>query len=237
MKLDILQIKKLKDININEYKIFKNEFLFHSNKIEGSTFSKEELLRYLERAEITGTHSIDDIQETVNSVELFDFVIDTLGERLSKTLILEFQALLKKNTNLAKYNLTGFKKIQNSLLNVDLQLAQPFEVEEKLTASMAEFEHSPKDITAIATFHAQFEIIHPFVDGNGRVGRFIIFKQCLENHIDLIAIDEKFENAYKNALYQAQKYQQYEGLVKVFENCQVYLDEKLQGQKEVLGKI
>jgi hypothetical protein len=132
-------------------------FYFIQTSIEGSRFSKEELLRYLEKAEISGTHRIDDIFATINSVELFDFVMDTL----SKKLILEFQAMLKKNTNLAKYNLTGFKKIQNFLLNIDLKLAEPFEIEEKLEELITTYEQPTKEIRANAQFHAKFELIPP----------------------------------------------------------------------------
>jgi RNAse (barnase) inhibitor barstar len=71
----------------------------------------------------------------------------------------------------------------------------------------------------------------------GRVRRFIILKQGIENDLELIAIDEKFEKQYKTALYQAQKQEQYEALITVFENCQEYLDQKLKSQKEVLENI
>lgn len=84
-----------------------------------------------------------------------------------------------------------------------------------------------KDIYAIADFHQKFEHIHPFQDGNGRIGRFIILRQCIENSIDLIAIDDEYNKEYRTALYEAQTTDNIEALVEVFKKCQERLDEKL----------
>ena len=77
-------------------------------------------------------------------------------------------------------------------------------------------------------FHAQFENIHPFQDGNGRVGRFIMLKQCIENEIDLIMIDDMYSKEYKQALYQAQKHQDFDELKNIFTICQQRLEEKFE---------
>lgn len=84
-----------------------------------------------------------------------------------------------------------------------------------------------KTIEDIAKFHYQFEMIHPFQDGNGRISRFIILKQCLETNIDLIAIDNEYSDEYKENLYKAQKTGDISGLVYVFKKCQQRLDEKM----------
>lgn len=92
---------------------------------------------------------------------------------------------------------------------------------------LADWNESKKDIYAIADFHQKFEHIHPFQDGNGRIGRFIILRQCIENSIDLIAIDDEYNKEYREALYEAQTTGNINLLVETFKKCQVRLDEKL----------
>lgn len=185
------EIQKLKEVPNSGYESLKVEFLFHSNKLEGSTFTKENLEKYLKENIIEGSHDVDDVFETINSIEVFDFCVDTLGEPLSERLILELHQLLKKNT---KDHARGFvdtwKKIPNIILGVEgkLDLAQPYEVPLKMEALLANWHHGTKDFEAIMKFHAQFEKIHPFQDGNGRIGRYLIFKQCIEQQVDLISI-------------------------------------------------
>ena len=79
-------------------KVLKQSFQYHSNKLEGSTFTKENLEKYLQENIIEGSHKIDDVYETINSTQLFDFVVDTLGKPLSKRLMLEFHRMLKDKT-------------------------------------------------------------------------------------------------------------------------------------------
>ena len=88
-------LKLLKDTPNSAYESVKTEFLYHSNKLEGSTFTKENLEKYLQENIIEGSHKIDNVYETINSTKLFDFVIDTLGAPLSKSPILEFHRMLK----------------------------------------------------------------------------------------------------------------------------------------------
>ena len=179
------------------------------------------------------------MQETINSLELFDFVVETLNEKLTDRLLREYHSILKKNTSDENYGFVGvYKKIPNKLRNVDIELAQPYEVEELIKDLL---EKKTKSIYDIADFHQKFEHIHPFQDGNGRIGRFIILRQCLENNIDLIAIDDEYNKEYREALYKAQTSGGLEQLVQVFEKCQNKLDEKLQSYiptiEQVLEKI
>ena len=100
-----------------------------------------------------------------------------------------------------------------------------------------DWKESKKDIYAIADFHQKFEHIHPFQDGNGRIGRFIILRQCIENEIDLIAIDDEYNSEYRKALYNAQKTGNIEQLVEVFKKSQQRLDEKLVEFKETIEQV
>ena len=239
MKISINTMKKLSKIKNSVYDDIKIEFLYHSNKVEGSTFNIEQLSILLEQKMIIGEHSINDVQETINSLELFDFVVETLNEKLTDRLLREYHSILKKNTSDENYGFVGvYKKIPNKLRNVDIELAQPYEVEELIKDLL---EKKTKSIYDIADFHQKFEHIHPFQDGNGRIGRFIILRQCLENNIDLIAIDDEYNKEYREALYKAQTSGGLEQLVQVFEKCQNKLDEKLQSYiatiEQVLEKI
>ncbi|GCD11616.1 Fic family protein [Clostridium tagluense] len=78
----------------------------------------------------------------------------------------------------------------------------------------------------LSYFHSNFEKIHPFQDGNGRLGRFLLLKQCLENNIDLIAIDEKYNTEYRGALYESQLNENYDKLIEIFKKCQDYIKSK-----------
>lgn len=227
MKLTNNQISEIKRYPNSIYDELKKEFLYHSNKIEGSTFTRENLDAYLKNQMIEGSHKIDDIFETINSLNLFDFVVDTLGEKLTKNLILEFHSILKKNSLDEERGFAGcFKKIPNMISGSPVTLAQPWEVDIRMDELLSFWESSKKDFNDIVKFHSKFELIHPFQDGNGRVGRFIMLKQCIESNIDLIAIDEKYNSEYKKALEESQINENFEGLEVVLSKCQNFLEEK-----------
>lgn len=227
MKINLKQIKFLKNLKNAGYEQLKIEYLYHSNKLEGSTFSKENLQVALLENKIEGSHKYDDIIETMNSLDLFDFVVDTLGENLNKKLICEFQALLKKGTIDQQLGLSGqYKKYENQLLGIDLQLTSPENVENEIDKLINKFDKQ-LTTTDILEFHSKFENIHPFSDGNGRVGRFIILKQCIENNVDLISIDSEYEKEYKQSLYLSQKTNDFSKLIEVSEKCIKRIDEKL----------
>ncbi len=235
MKINKNIIKYIKEISNSYYDEIKVEFLFHSNKLEGSTFDEKQLIALITEDKVQGEHAIDDIQETINSLKLFDFVIDTLDEELTSILLKEYNSLLKQNTKQEEYGLVGvFKKIPNKLLGVDIETAEPYEVEEKIENIL---KLDIKNIEDIANFHQQFEHIHPFQDGNGRIGRFIILRQCILNNIDLIAIDNQFEKEYKENLYIAQTKNNIKPLVETFSKCQKRTDEKLEDINNFLIQV
>lgn len=228
-------IQFLKDTPNSAYNSIKTEFLYHSNKLEGSTFTKENLEKYLQENIVEGSHKIDDVYETINSTKLFDFVVITLNEPLTKRLILEFHSMLKENTLDQERGFAGcWKKIPNMITGTELRLAQPWEVEIRIEELLDEWEASKKELEDVMRFHANFEKIHPFQDGNGRIGRFLMLKQCVENSIDLILIDDEYSKQYKHALYKAQTENDYTELKNIFLLCQERLDNKLSFLKETL---
>ena len=119
-----------------------------------------------------------------------------------------------------------------------MKLALPGEVENLMFNLIADWNEKQNiTIKDIAIFHYKFELIHPFQDGNGRLGRFIILKQCIESNIDLIAIDNEYSEEYKKALYTVQKTNDIKDLVKVFEKCQSRLNDKFKGYDSLLEQI
>ena len=140
-----------------------------------------------------------------------------------------------KGTELDKVQLAGkYKEIPNGLKGIDIETAQPYEVEERIDRLL---NLKINNINDIAMFHQEFEHIHPFQDGNGRIGRFIILKQCIENNIDLIAIDNEYNNEYKKALYNAQTTGDISDLVNIFKLCQERLDKKLSKYQTYIDNI
>lgn len=228
MKISIAGMQKLSKIKNSAYDAIKIEYLYHSNKLEGSTFSKENLIDLLEQKQVIGEHFLDDVIETKNSLELFDKVVDTLNEPFDKYLLWDWHRTLKKGSVDEEIdNIGKWKKYANRLSKTDLKLTEPHLVENHMFNLLADWNESKKDIYSIADFHQKFEHIHPFQDGNGRIGRFIMLRQCLENDVDVIAIDNKYDREYREALYIAQTTNNLEALVKVLEKCQKRLDEKL----------
>ena len=239
MKINSKKMKYLSKITNSIYKEFKIDFLYHSNHLEGSTFSKDELEKLLTEKKVEGSHSLDDIIETKNSLEVFDQVINDSSELLDKFMLFNWHKLLKKGTvDDEIHNIGMWKKYENKLRGVDLKLALPVEVDNLMFNLLADYnELETVTLKDIADFHYKFEKIHPFQDGNGRIGRFIILKQCLEWNIDLIAIDDKYDDEYRDALYKAQKTGDSEDLVTVFKKCQNRLDEKLEKYKSLLEQV
>lgn len=239
MRLDAKEIKRLSAIKNSVYDDLKIEFLYHSNHLEGSTFTKENLEKLLSLKKVEGEHYLDDVIETKNSLNVFDKVINDSDKKLDKFMLFDWHRELKKDSVDEEIHNTGcWKKYENKLRNIDLKLAYPDEVDNLMFNLLMDWnELMNPTIEDIARFHYRFELIHPFQDGNGRIGRFIILKQCIESDIDLIAIDNEYEKEYKEALYKAQKTDDVSFLVDIFSKCQKRLDEKMIDYKNTIDLV
>lgn len=239
MKVNAKEIKRLSAIKNSVYDDFKIEFLYNSNHLEGSTFTKENLEKLLSLKKVEGEHYLDDVIETKNSLNVFDKVINDSYKKLDKFMLFDWHRELKKDSVDEEIHNTGcWKKYENKLRNIDLKLAYPDEVDSLMFNLLMDWnELINPTIEDIAKFHYRFELIHPFQDGNGRIGRFIILKQCIESDIDLIAIDNEYEKEYKEALYKAQKTDDVSFLVDVFRKCQKRLDEKMIDYKNTIDLV
>lgn len=238
MKLAVKEAQVLQGVKNSAYDLLKAEFLYHSNKIEGDKFSRKELDRLVYEAIVEGRHHINDVTETFNTLKLFDNLIDTLGQTLTKRLLLQFHAILKDRTIDYDLFLAGcWKKMQNIISGTNLKLTEPEDVEIKIIELIAIWNESDKSLDDIIKFHVSFEKIHPYQDGNGRIGRLIILKQCIENNIDLVIINEKLSKEYKAALYQAQMKNNYIDIKNIFITSQELADQNMPFLKETLEYI
>ena len=191
LKKELIEQKQSK-FKGNIYHFSQVNFAYNSNKIEGGKLTEDETEEIFETNSFIPKSSdaikLDDLIEMRNHFKLFDYIIDIMDEELTKENIIEMHKILKKNTtdeeNL-RYNVGGFKVVPNKigLINV-VDTSKPEEVEKDIDNLLTWYK-GLKNITIedIIEFHVKFERIHPFADGNGRVGRIIMFKECLKNNI------------------------------------------------------
>lgn len=191
LKEELIQQRKSK-FKGNIYHYSQVNFAYNSNKIEGGRLSEDETEEIFETDSFISksdeTIKLDDLIEMKNHFRLFDYTLDTLNDDLSKEMIINMNKILKRNTTdeeNPRYNVGGFKIIPNKigLINV-IDTSAPEDVEKDIGNLLLEYKKI-KNVTIedIIDFHYKFELIHPFGDGNGRVGRMIMFRECLRNNI------------------------------------------------------
>ena len=137
--------------------------------------------------------NVDDIVETVNHFRCIDYIIDHAEESLTEDFIKHLHLLLKSGTSDSRkdwFVVGDYKRLPNEVGGQDT--CSPKEVHHQMKALLAEYNKlRPKSFADILDFHVRFERIHPFQDGNGRVGRLLMFKECLANgHVPFIITDE-----------------------------------------------
>ena len=172
------------------------DLTYNSNHIEGSRLTKEQT-RYIFETNTLGITSentrIDDIMETVNHFRCIDYVIDHATDKITETYIKQLHLILKTNTSDSHkpwFAVGDYKHLANAV--GEEETTQPEEVHKKMKALLATYHAIQKiQFDDILDFHVQFERIHPFQDGNGRVGRLIMFWQCLQsNSVPFIITDD-----------------------------------------------
>lgn len=211
--LNILEIlKEQKDMKMkgNLYHNTQIAFCYNTNHIEGSTLTEEQT-RYIYETntilfENKTVANVNDIFETVNHFMLFDYVIDNATKTITEEMIKEFHKILKNCTTDSKkdwFAVGEYKKLSNTV--GDLKTTSPKEVQKHIQ-KLLQWYNSLENITFnnIVEFHAKFERIHPFQDGNGRIGRLIAFKECLKNNIMPFIILDKDKLFYYRGLKEYQ---------------------------------
>ena len=232
LKLELIEQKKSK-FKGNIYHFSQVNFAYNSNKIEGGRLTEDET------EEIFDTNSFipksdeaikfDDLTEMKNHFRLFDYILDIIDENLTKDNIIEMNKILKRNTTdeeNPRYNFGGFKVVPNKigLINI-INTSSPEDVEKDLDNLLRWYKKlSVVTIEDIIEFHVRFERIHPFGDGNGRVGRIIMFKECLKNNIMPFIVLDKDKPYYMRGLTE-------------YKNDKMFLIDTIKNEQDIYEKV
>ena len=232
LKRELIEQKNSK-FKGNIYHFSEVAFAYNSNKIEGGKLTEDET------EEIFSTNSflpktddaikLDDLIEMKNHFRLFDYMLDNIDAKLSKSNIIEMNKILKRGTSdedNPRYNVGGFKIVPNKigLINV-IDTSSPKEVDSDMTILLDWYNSlSNVSLEDIIEFHVRFEKIHPFGDGNGRVGRMIMFKECLKNNIMPFIILDKDKPFYMRGL-------------KEYKNDKMFLIDTIKNEQDIYEKV
>ena len=181
------------------------DLTYNSNHIEGSRLTHEQT-RYIFETNTIGitdeSVNVDDIVETTNHFRCIDLIIDRAEEKLSEAFIKEIHRILKTGTSdscKSWFNVGDYKKLPNEVGGN--ATCPPEEVHARMKALLASYNAiKEKSLEVIIDLHQKFETIHPFQDGNGRVGRLVMFKECLANGVVPFIITEELKLFYYRGL-------------------------------------
>ena len=203
--LDVLKREKAAKLPGGIYHKIQIELTYNSNHMEGSRLTHDQT-RYIYETNTIGVTeesvNVDDILETSNHFRCVDLVIEHAKLPLSEKLIKELHAVLKSGTSDSRldwFAVGSYKKMPNEVGG--METAAPEKVGEQMRSLLAEYNRGPKrGLRDLLDFHARFERIHPFQDGNGRVGRLILFKECLKYGIVPFIIEDDLKLFYYRGL-------------------------------------
>ena len=202
--LQVLREEKGAKISRGLYHETQIRLTYNSNRIEGSRLSEDQTRLIFETQTIGAEEGVpvDDIIETANHFRAFDYVIDCAEQPLSEEIIKNVHKILKTGTGdsfLPWFNVGDYKKRANVVGG--RQTTEPNKVAAEIKKLLAEYNKKQAvAIEDIIEFHYRFERIHPFQDGNGRVGRLICFKECLRNDIVPFIIEDRKKAFYYRGL-------------------------------------
>ena len=203
--LDILKEQKASKYSGGIYHKTQIELTYNSNHIEGSRLTHDQT-RYIFETNTIGVEkevlNVDDVIETVNHFHCIDIIIDSARAVLTEKFIKDFHFILKNGTSDSRkdwFAVGDYKKLPNEVGGMDTTI--PEEVADKMKTLLMEYNaKEEKQFEDILDFHVKFERIHPFQDGNGRIGRLIMFKECLKNNIVPFIVDDNLKMFYYRGL-------------------------------------
>lgn len=203
--LDILQEQKASQYSGGIYHKTQIDLTYNSNHMEGSRLTHDQT-RYIFETNTVGVENevlnVDDVIETANHFRCIDMIIDHAKSVLTEKYIKELHLILKSGTSDSRkdwFAVGDYKKLPNEVGGMETVL--PEEVADKMKVLLAEYNRkTEKTFEDILDFHVRFERIHPFQDGNGRVGRLILFKECLKYNIVPFIIEDNLKLFYYRGL-------------------------------------
>ena len=205
--LEILREEKESKTKGGIYHKVQIDLTYNSNHIEGSKLSHDQT-RYIYETNTIGMKdeiiNIDDIVETVNHFKCIDMIIDNANYKLSARFIKQLHFVLKSGTSDSRkdwFAVGEYKRYPNEVGGMETVL--PEQVAERVQQLLNQYnQNKTKTFEEVLEFHYEFETIHPFQDGNGRVGRLILFKECLRNNLVPFIIDEELKLYYYRGLHE-----------------------------------
>ena len=203
--LDILKEQKASKYSGGIYHKTQIELTYNSNHMEGSRLTHDQT-RYIFETNTIGVEkevlNVDDVIETVNHFHCIDIIIDSARAVLTEKFIKDLHFILKNGTSDSRkdwFVVGDYKKLPNEVGGMDTTI--PEEVADKMKTLLMEYNaKDAKTFEDILDFHVKFERIHPFQDGNGRIGRLIMFKECLKNNIVPFIVDDNLKMFYYRGL-------------------------------------
>lgn len=203
--LDILRNEKARKYSGGIYHKTQIDLTYNSNHMEGSCLTHDQT-RYIFETNTVGVEkevlNVDDVIETANHFRCIDMIIDHAQEPLTERFIKDLHRMLKNGTSDSRmewFNVGEYKKVPNEVGGMDTAL--PEDVADRMKELISEYNSKKmKSLEKILDFHVRFERIHPFQDGNGRVGRLIMFKECLKYNIVPFIIEEDLKLYYYRGL-------------------------------------
>lgn len=208
--LDIMRNEKANKYSGGIYHKTQIDLTYNSNHIEGSRLTHDQT-RYIFETNTIGVENevlnVDDVIETANHFRCIDMIIDNGKAMLTEKFIKELHLILKNGTSDSRkdwFAVGEYKKVLNEVGGMDTAL--PEEVADQMKTLLTEYNaKGEKTFEDILDFHAKFERIHPFQDGNGRVGRLIMFKECLKYNIVPFIIEDNLKMFYFRGLKEWEK--------------------------------
>lgn len=199
--LDCLRREKDSSLKGRIYYKIQIDLTYNSNHIEGSKLTHDQT-RYIFETKTLGVTDkavkVDDIVETVNHFRCIDLIIEGAHTKLSESFIKQLHFILKSGTTDSQkswFRVGEYKQLENEVGGTET--TKPAEVADAIKALLKEYNSKSKiTFDDILDFHVRFESIHPFQDGNGRVGRLIMFKECLKHNIVPFIITEELKMYY-----------------------------------------
>lgn len=235
--------KELLDFLLDRFKIERERFdrsgvyaytqrvlAYNSNKLEGSTLTEEQTASLFDNGTLPKSddyYRAKDVEEMNGHFLMFNKMLDTLDEPLSSDLIKQFHYELKSGVfedRANGYAIGDYKKRPNMIGMYET--VRPEQVVEEMSLLLDWYHSQRVALFVLAEFHARYESIHPFQDGNGRTGRLILFRECLKNGIMPVVIEDVNRNEYLEGLKEYREEKELNKLILLFKKEQQFYMEK-----------